>query len=395
MVFNTMFACGAPNGGHFVNDPGLARGFGEDYICTDPHCVILADGHGGIPRELTEDLISRFRKLISSEDLHGVLQEGNLSGIVDFLTHWVEKIRDIPYHQGTTLSSVSEVTIAGEKRLLLVAWGDSAIVYRTTDGKFHEIGTANADNMRFVERCGDVLSYHYDKGFIPFIRKGGIAYDSDGRAVQKFPDWDSFVQYVNQSGLQIQRLIDTMYIKDLNEFRRRFDAGDLLANPVTRFQYTTLLHEHHDDFRFGCQSTGSGNQINGVPWGHFSLDPLGDEIRHVSPNMGSSFAGGQIGNALGDGQVKALLPKQAAYTPECILLDPSEVENIMIASDGMWDVLTHDEAFSVTTAQEMFAAMNQKMESHMIYSGLVANDVWGKKVWYHDDMSCIRLEISK
>ena len=393
-----MFACGAPNGGHFGDVTSPTRGFGEDYVYIGEDVTALADGHGGISRQRTADLTTQHIEFLAGDDFNAALQTIDWARVIELQTHWAEEVQSknrIPDFQGTTLSSVAEVVVGGEKRLLLTAWGDSSIVYQTKDGKFHEVGTANADNRRFVENCGKVLPFHYARDYVPFICKGGVAYDADGRAKYEFRSWESFERYANQSGVPITLLQESMYIWDLEEFQRRFEAGDLLANPVTRYQFATLLSQYHADFRFGCQGSGSGNQINGVPWGDCSIDPLGDEIEQVSPNMGSSFAGGQIGNAFGDSQVKAVLPKSVTYTPECILLDPNDVDGIMIASDGVWDVLTHEEAFSVTTSQEMFSEMNRKMESHMIYAGLVTTDVWGKKIWHHDDVSCVRLKIGK
>lgn len=385
------YSGGAGKGGFFSTSDNRYR---EDFLIFNESLTILADGHAQIDPFIQEGIIENLRNYIYSEDFLAFLREGIIEKIKYGLYEWCRNLHETNFmglkyaENGTTLSVALDCNIQGFRKMLLFTWGDSSIVYQTKDNNYHYIGDGNADNFEMVKQCNGVIPYRSDNGLMPVLVKGGIAYNDYGQIAQKFDTFEDFEEHIFYSDLKIEDLQREGFISDLDEFRKKFEAGEFLPNPVARYRTWELMKQNIENFPNGFQSCGSGVTFEGIPW----ANPNCSDPRRVYPNIGSQIAGGQIINGIGDKCSKNILSPMIAYMPEIAIIDPTIIKKMIVASDGVWDVLTREEAFLANSAEEMQKIISDKMKSNAIFSGLVQTDDWGNTIWYHDDVSFVVFE---
>ena len=381
---------------------------GEDAIRIAEGLYVLFDGHGNISRFEKEELLKKVQEYFGSPHFQELLKTGQSDLIQLLLNEWSKELHSSDPLvstwdcRGTTLSIVIYCEVEGVPSYLLVAWGDSPIVVKTTNNEYFSVGHGNGDTFDFA-RCSKALSANTMERevVVPFLRKGGKVFNEDGRILYHFKEWSDLLRYaqgmvvLGYDGLKVEDLIKAGYIQSEEELKSLFESGKTFPNPFGRLQLAMRISFLADKrgYENGFQSCGSGllgpSKYNGMsPWSSASIA----QPELASPNIGAGFAGCSVGNGIGD---KYLIPfvGDAKFTPECKFLPKSDVSQFIIGSDGFWDILTHEEAFEPTTSEKLWEALISKASSSPIFRDCVREDIFDGYVISHDDVSFISVRL--
>ena len=404
----SIYANGKKEIGHEINISNF-KGFigGEDIVLyqnfqSDLGKVFLyinMDGHGRVEEEYQKILAVAIEKFVKNDLFLFAVSKKDEEYIKIESEKFSREFHLINDTKGGTTCTITILITnsSGGTHVGMISWGDSssAIFHLNKNPRMEVIGNANADELasvqEYVNYCRNngltsFLPYHNRMNMFPYLATGSKIVDKYGRIIEEFNEAETIISYLCKS-LPIEILLEKGYITNITSFLNELRNGKVMPNPVCRFHLNELQKNHPSMGRFGIQGVGSGSvNIDGISWSSYGIA----NVETISPNIGSAVAGLQTLKSFGDFYHKKYL--SSSYVPECLFTFVPNLKkaNIVMGSDGLWDVLTFNEVYEEVTCERknLYQRMLEVMNDEPIMRKYKIND----RIT-HDDLSFMVIEI--